>query len=161
MSVTIIGTGACGLVGLKEALAHGLKPKCFEIDTVIGGLWNINKNNYSSSVYNTSIINTSKEMMCFSDFTMPKEFPAYCPHHKVLAYYRLYCEKFVLREFIAFEHRVELVEKSDDYDETGDWKLTITELKQERTYTEINFVLICNGHHGVPYIPHISSHLQR
>ncbi|KAI6653974.1 hypothetical protein LOD99_3150 [Oopsacas minuta] len=157
MSLAIIGAGACGLVGLKEALSHGLKPVCFEIDCDIGGLWNIDKKNYSSSVYNSTIINTSKEMMCFSDFPMPRDFPAYCPHHKVLEYFRFYCENFGLREYIAFKHRVELVEKSDDYEQTGDWKLTITNLKQQRTYVELfNFVLVCNGHHGVPHIPHIS-----
>ena len=155
MSVAIVGAGACGLVGIKEALDHGLSPTCFEIDDQIGGLWNINKKNYSSSVYHTTIINTSKEMMCFSDFPIPKEFPSYCPHHKVLEYFHLYCDHFGLREHIAFETRVDLVEKSDDFEETGNWKLTITDLKQNTTSVEtFNFVLLCNGHHGDPYIPH-------
>ena len=155
MSVAILGGGSSGLVAIKESLEHGLKPKCFEIDPQIGGLWNINKQNYSSSVYHTTIINTSKEMMCFSDFPIPKEFPSYCPHNKVLEYFHLYCDHFGLREHIAFETRVDLVEKSDDFEETGNWKLTITDLKQNTTYVEtFNFVLLCNGHHGDPYIPH-------
>ena len=154
MSVAIIGAGSSGLVAIKESLVHGLKPKCFESDPQIGGLWNINKQNYSSSVYHTTIINTSKEMMCFSDFPMPKEFPSYCPHHKVLEYFHLYCDHFELRDYIAFETRVDLVEKSDDFEETGNWKLTITELRQNITYFEIfNFVLLCNGHHSSPHIP--------
>ena len=155
MSVAILGAGACGLVAIKESLAHGLKPKCFECDTEIGGLWNINKHNYSSSVYNTTIINTSKEMMCFSDFPMPKEFPSLCPHYRVLEYFQLYCDNFGLRKYIAFETRIDLVEKSDDFKETGNWKLTITDLKQNSTHVEVfNFVLLCNGHHGDPHIPH-------
>lgn len=158
MSVAIIGAGACGLVALKEAIFHGLKPVCFEIDADIGGLWNTNTKNHSS-VYDSTVINTSKEMMCFSDFPMPKEFPAYCPHHKVLEYFHLYCNNFGLREYITFEHRVDLIEKHDDFEETSNWKLTITDLMKNKTYVEIfNFVLVCNGHHSDSYIPHIPGH---
>ena len=159
MSVAILGAGSSGLVAIKESLAHGLKPKCFECDPNIGGLWNINKQNYCSSVYNTTVINTSKEMMCFSDFPMPKEFPTYCPHYKVLEYFHLYCVNFGLKKYISFETRVELVEKSNNFQDTGNWVLTITDLKQNKTYVEMfNFVLLCNGHHSDPYIPHFPGH---
>ena len=157
MSVAILGAGACGLVAIKEVLEDGLSPKCFEIDSDLGGLWNVNRSSSSSSVYYSTVINTSKEMMCFSDFPMPKDFPSYCPHDKVLEYFRLYCDHFNLRNYIAFETRIDLIEKSDDFEETGSWKLTITDLKSKKVNVEIfDFVLICNGHHGDKNVPHIN-----
>ena len=157
MSVAILGAGACGLVAIKEALENELSPKCFEIDSDLGGLWNVNRSSSSSSVYYSTVINTSKEMMCFSDFPMPKDFPSYCPHDKVLEYFRLYCDHFNLRNYIAFETRIDLIEKSDDFEETGSWKLTITDLKSKKVNVEIfDFVLICNGHHGDKNVPHIN-----
>ena len=47
------------------------------------------------------MINTSKEMTCYSDFPMPKEFPPLMPHGKVMEYLHLYAEAFDLYKFIA------------------------------------------------------------
>lgn len=42
--VCIVGAGPSGLVCIKECLAHGFHPVCFEADPAIGGLWRFNPN---------------------------------------------------------------------------------------------------------------------
>lgn len=56
-----------------------------------------------SSIYRSLVVNTSKEMMCFSDFPMPAEFPNYMHNSQLLQYFRLYTEHFHLLRYIQFQ----------------------------------------------------------
>lgn len=57
----------------------------------------------------STIINTSKEMMCYSDFPIPQEYPIFMHNSYVQGYFNLYAEKFVLRKHIRFRHEVIMV----------------------------------------------------
>ncbi|RUO95519.1 flavin monooxygenase-like protein [Jimgerdemannia flammicorona] len=66
--VAIIGAGSSGLAAIKQCLEEGLIPVCFEQEGVTGGLWRyteVTKENPNphSSIYKSTIINTSKEMV--------------------------------------------------------------------------------------------------
>ena len=44
-------------------------------------------------MYKSIIINTSKEMMCYSDFPIPKEFANYMHNSKIIEYMRMYAKQ--------------------------------------------------------------------
>lgn len=56
-----------------------------------------------SSIYRSLVCNTSKEIMCFSDFPMPADYPNYMHHSQLLQYFRLYAEHFDLLRYINFQ----------------------------------------------------------
>lgn len=55
------------------------------------------------SIYHSLVTNTSKEMMCFSDFPMPADYPNYLHNSELLQYFRLYAEHFDLLRYINFQ----------------------------------------------------------
>ncbi|XP_059172832.1 flavin-containing monooxygenase 5-like [Physella acuta] len=106
--VAVIGAGCTGLAAVKCCLEEGLEPVCFESSSDVGGLWRFTENVTDSRgcVMKTTVINTSKEMMSFSDFPAPREFPNFMHHSKVLEYYRLYADRFNLLTYINFNTQV-------------------------------------------------------
>lgn len=58
--------------------------------------------------------NTSKEMMCFSDFPAPADYPNYMHSSQILQYLRLYAENFDLLQCIHFQV-VPLTPHRDDH----------------------------------------------
>lgn len=154
--VAIIGAGCSGLTAIKCCLDEGVEPVCFEREDDIGGLWNYTDTAKlgKGSVYKSCVINTSKEMMAFSDFPPPREFPTFLPHEYVLKYFRLYAEKFGLLKFINFQTSVESIQQSDDYGMTGRWVVSTTCQKTRQSVSEtFDGVLVCSGHHTYPYQP--------
>ncbi|XP_077987008.1 flavin-containing monooxygenase 5-like [Glandiceps talaboti] len=154
--VAIIGAGASGLVGIKCCLDEGLEPVCFEKGTDIGGLWNYTPDakDGQASVFHSTIINTSKEIMCFSDFPAPKEYPNFMHNTWVVKYFRLFANHFGLQKYVHFNTAIESVEPSSDYDTTGKWDVKYTNSEKNVTKTEtFDAVLVCSGHHVDPHKP--------
>lgn len=56
-----------------------------------------------ASIYRSLTINISKEMMCYSDFPIPADYPNYMHHSKILKYFRMYAEHFKLLQHIHFQ----------------------------------------------------------
>lgn len=56
-----------------------------------------------ASIYRSLVTNTSKEIMCFSDFPMPAEFPNYLHNSELLQYFRLYADHFHLHRHIRLQ----------------------------------------------------------
>uniref|UniRef100_A0A8C5QL55 Flavin-containing monooxygenase n=1 Tax=Leptobrachium leishanense TaxID=445787 RepID=A0A8C5QL55_9ANUR len=104
-TVAIIGAGMSGLAAVKGCLEDGLEPTCFERTAGIGGLWRFTENveDDCPSIYKSLVSNASKEMMCFSDFPMPENFPNFLPNSKFLEYYKLYAEHFQLMKHIQLK----------------------------------------------------------
>ncbi|XP_066291843.1 flavin-containing monooxygenase 5-like [Branchiostoma lanceolatum] len=154
--VAVIGSGASGLAAIKCCLDEGLQPVCFEKGTDIGGLWNFKEEALPgfASVYRSTVINTSKEMMCYSDFPIPKEYPNYMHHSWVVKYFRLYADNFGLMKHIKFRHHVDHVKPREDFAQTGQWDFTYTDEEKGLTTTEVfDAVMVCIGHHVYPYYP--------
>ena len=57
----------------------------------------------------STVVNTSKEMMAYSDFPPPENWPNFMHHTKVNQYLQLYAEKFNLLEKIQFNTQVNMV----------------------------------------------------
>ena len=86
--IAIIGAGASGIISTKICLEDGLEPTCFEMTSDIGGLWNYSSSlvHKKGSVMKSTIINSSKENMAFSDYPAPKEFSNFMHNKKLIEY---------------------------------------------------------------------------
>ncbi|XP_077987004.1 flavin-containing monooxygenase 5-like [Glandiceps talaboti] len=154
--VAIIGVGASGLAAIKCCLDEGLEPVCFEKGTDIGGLWNYHTDikEGHASVFRSTIINTDKEIMCYSDFPAPKEYPNFMHNTRVMEYFRLYTKHFGLLKHIYFNTLVSSVQPASDYNATGKWDVKYTDTEKNDTKTEtFDAVLVCSGHHVDPHKP--------
>ncbi|XP_076099668.1 dimethylaniline monooxygenase [N-oxide-forming] 2-like isoform X1 [Mytilus galloprovincialis] len=154
--VCVIGAGVAGLAGIKNSLDEGMEPVCFEKDDEVGGLWNYKDESKEGdpSIYNSCSINTSKEMTCYSDFPIPKEFPNFMAHRHFKRYLQLYAEHFKLRNYIRFRHMIMRVEQAEDFEESGRWVVTYKNLATNSTNKDIfDCVMVCNGHLHEPFIP--------
>lgn len=79
LRVAVIGAGASGLTAIKACLDEGLQPVCFERTKDIGGLWRFTDSPVEGQacVMKSTVINTSKEMMAYSDFPIPAKYPVF------------------------------------------------------------------------------------
>ncbi|CAJ0943065.1 unnamed protein product [Ranitomeya imitator] len=105
-----------------------------------------------ASMYNSLFTNTSKEMMCYSDFPMPEDFPVYLHHSKILEYLNLYAERFNLFKYIQFETKVCSVKQHSSFATTGKWNIEI-EKEGKMKMDVFDAVIVCNGHYNDPYLP--------
>ena len=83
--IAVIGAGCSGLTAIKCCVDESLDPVCFERTDGLGGLWKFTEKVHEElgCVMRSTIINTSKEMMSFSDFPIPKEYPNFMHNTKV------------------------------------------------------------------------------
>ncbi|ELT99535.1 hypothetical protein CAPTEDRAFT_219911 [Capitella teleta] len=95
----------------------------------------------------TTVINTSKEMMCYSDFPADKECPNYMHNTRLMQYFREYAKHFNILPSIRFGVKVRKVKKSSDYDESGKWVIDLEENGEQKTEL-FDAVLVCTGHHA-------------
>ncbi|UJR36615.1 hypothetical protein I4U23_029335, partial [Adineta vaga] len=159
-TVAIIGGGISGLICIKCCLDEGLLPTCYEMTNDIGGLWNYDQSsvNGKASVMKSTVINTSKEFMAFSDFPPPIEYPNFMHNTKLLSYFRMYATKFKLTEYIQFRRQVTRIERADDYEQTGCWliysinsnKSEVEGTKEDEKCERYDAVMLATGHHAHP-----------
>ncbi|XP_016316755.1 dimethylaniline monooxygenase [N-oxide-forming] 5-like [Sinocyclocheilus anshuiensis] len=153
--VAVIGGGTSGLACIKCCLDEGLEPVCFETSDDIGGLWRFKENPDPdrASIYHSLIINTSKEMMCFSDFPIPAHFPNYMHHSLIMEYFRMYADHFQLKRHIRFQTKVLHITPRPDFSHSGQWDVE-TESKDGRREKQVfDAVMVCTGHHCHPHLP--------
>ncbi|KFQ47403.1 Dimethylaniline monooxygenase [N-oxide-forming] 5, partial [Nestor notabilis] len=152
--VAIIGGGSSGLCAIKACLQEALEPICFERTGDIGGLWRFEEHPEEgrASIYRSVIINTSKEMMSFSDFPIPEDFPNYMHNSKIMEYFRTYAQHFDLLCHIRFRTSVCRVSKHPDFAATGQWEV-VTESEGKQEAAIFDAVLVCTGHHTEAHLP--------
>lgn len=157
--VAIIGAGASGLVAIKCCLDEGLEPVCFEKSDGIGGLWWYREDRDGQGcVFKSTVINTSKEHMAYSDFPAPKDFPNFMHNRYLLKYFNQYADNFGLKKYIRFRTLVNYVTPADDYDTTGKWRLDLNSRGTDddelgEWWEHFDAVLVCSGHHVEPNVP--------
>ncbi|KAJ3334507.1 hypothetical protein HDU91_002699, partial [Kappamyces sp. JEL0680] len=129
-------TGPSGLVAIKHCLEQGLEPVCFESASSLGGIWRYTQTKDAhSSVYSSTVVNTSKEMMQFSDFPIPVHWPEFLPHTLVQEYLESYALHFDLKKYIKFGRRVASIRPQVQADgtETGNWELIYKRRDKKKT----------------------------
>ncbi|KAM3619277.1 uncharacterized protein V6R79_005457 [Siganus canaliculatus] len=153
--VAVIGAGPSGLASIKACLDEGMTPTCFESSDDMGGLWKFKEVSEPNraSIYRSLTINISKEMMCFSDFPIPADYPNYMHHSKILQYFRMYAEHFKLLQHIRFQTSVKSVRQRPDFSVTGKWEV-VTENKDGQEEKHVfDAVICCSGHYTYPNLP--------
>ncbi|XP_067273301.1 flavin-containing monooxygenase 5-like [Pseudorasbora parva] len=153
--VAVIGGGTSGLTCIKCCLDEGLEPVCFETSDDLGGLWRFKEtpDPDRASIYYSLIINTSKEMMCFSDFPIPSHFPNYMHHSLIMDYFRMYADHFKLKRHIRFQTKVLHVTPRPDFPHSGQWDVEIESKDGRREKQVFDAVMVCTGHHCHPHLP--------
>ncbi|XP_040896111.1 flavin-containing monooxygenase 5-like isoform X3 [Toxotes jaculatrix] len=153
--VAVVGGGSSGLVCIKSCLDEGLEPVCFESSDDIGGLWRFKENPESdrASIYHSVIINTSKEMMCFSDFPIPGHFPNFMHNSLIMDYFRMYADHFQLLKHIRFNTKVLQLKQRSDFSRSGQWDVETEDKDGKREKHIFDAVMICIGHHCHPHLP--------
>lgn len=152
--IAVIGSGASGLTCIKCCLEEDLEPVCFERSDDIGGLWRFQETPEEgrASIYKSVVINTSKEMMCFSDYPIPDHYPNFMHNSQVLEYFRMYAKEFDLLKYIQFKTTVCSVKKQPDFSTSGQWVVT-TECGGKKQVDVFDGVLVCTGHHTDAHLP--------
>ncbi|XP_048207847.1 flavin-containing monooxygenase 5-like [Perognathus longimembris pacificus] len=152
--IAVIGGGSSGLTCIKSCLEGGLEPVCFERTDDIGGLWRFQENPEPgrASIYKSVVINTSKEMMCFSDFPIPDHYANFMHNSQVLEYFRMYAKEFDLLKYIRFKTTVCSVKKQPDFSTSGQWEV-VTECEGTKQVDVFDAVMVCTGHHTDAHLP--------
>uniref|UniRef100_A0A671V0M5 Flavin-containing monooxygenase n=1 Tax=Sparus aurata TaxID=8175 RepID=A0A671V0M5_SPAAU len=153
--VAVIGAGISGLTSIKACLDEGLEPTCFESSHDIGGLWRFKEKPEPgrTNIYQSVVINSSKEMMAFSDFPPPAELPNNMHHSEVLQYMRLYAQAFKLLQHIQLQTTVVSVRQTLDYASTGQWEVETESRDGQRETRVFDAVMVCTGHFTQPHLP--------
>ncbi len=143
--VCIIGAGSSGITAAKALKEKGISFDCFEKGSKIGGVWRYKNDNGVSSAYKSLHINTNRNVMAYSDFPMPNDYPMFPHHSDIIAYFENYVEHFNLREHITFNTSVVDVVRNAD----GTYNVTL----DNRQSFDYQYVIVANGHHWNPRFP--------
>jgi len=141
--VCVIGAGSSGITALRSLKEKGIEYECYEKGSYIGGNWKYDNDNGQSAAYKSLHINTSRQMMEYARFPMPKSFPDYPDHFQIQEYFEDFVDHFGLRDTIRFRTEVESVVPA----EGGGWDVTWATRDGERGTDHFTDVLVCNGHH--------------
>uniref|UniRef100_A0A0K0FPJ5 Flavin-containing monooxygenase n=1 Tax=Strongyloides venezuelensis TaxID=75913 RepID=A0A0K0FPJ5_STRVS len=150
--VCIIGAGVSGLPSIKSCLEEGFTVICYEKSDDIGGLWNYRHNSppEEGMVMKSTIVNTSKEIMAYSDYPPPEEYPNFMHNKLVQEYLINYAKEFDLLKYIKFNIAVNKVELNPTgNNEHKTWKLTLSNGEIEL----FDKIMLCTGHHSKPQYP--------
>lgn len=104
----LIGAGPMGLAAARVLAMQGIAFDGFELNSDVGGLWDINAPR--STMYETAHLISSKGKTEFSDFPMDDGVAEYPSHRDVLAYFRAFADHFDLRRHYRFGAEVTALE---------------------------------------------------
>ncbi len=146
--ICVIGAGSSGIAAAKTLNDHGIAFDCFEKGSGVGGNWRYGNDNGMSSAYRSLHINTNRNVMAYSDYPMPTEYPMFPHHSQIVQYFDNYVDHFGIRPFIRFRTAVLSVQREGNgyrvKTESADGTI------QERVYAH---VIVANGHHWNPRYP--------
>ena len=81
----MIGAGSSGIASCQVLQARGIDFDCFEVGSEVGGNWRYMNDNGMSSAYRSLHINTSRDLMAYATFPMPRDYPDYPDHRQIAA----------------------------------------------------------------------------
>lgn len=146
MKICIIGAGSSGIAAAKTLKQYQIPFDCYEAGSKIGGNWRYNNDNQMSSAYRSLHINTSRKMMEYSDFPMPKHYPHFPHHSQIIDYFDEYVAHFNIEENIIFNTKITDVTFAKN-------KKTYLVTTDKNETKEYDGVIVANGHHWNPRLP--------
>ena len=141
----MIGAGSSGIASCQVLHERGVPFDCFERGSGVGGNWRYHNDNGMSSAYRSLFINTSRNLMEYAKYPMPRDYPDYPHHTQIARYFDDYVDHFGFRDRIRFGTEVTRVEPADG----GGWDVTL----HDGTTRNYGSVLVANGHHWDPRWP--------
>ena len=145
----VIGAGPSGLTALKNLRAAGITAECLERADGIGGNWLFGS--AASAVFESTRLISSKTLTEYTDFPMPRDWPAYPDHRQCLEYLRAYARHFGLLPHIRTGTAVERIEPAAGRAAHGGWIVHAAD-GSPQPYAGI---VIASGHNRVPRFPDI------
>lgn len=143
--VCIIGAGSSGIAAAKTFQQAGIPFDCFEKGSGVGGNWRYGNDNGMSSAYRSLHINTNRNVMAYSDYPMPTDYPMFPHHSQIVRYFDSYVDHFGFRDTIRFNTTVETVSRTT----AGTYRV-VTNTGLTRVYKHL---VVANGHHWNPRYP--------
>lgn len=146
--LALIGAGPMGLAAAKLLVEQGIDFQGFELNTGVGGLWDID--GPRSTMYQTAHLISSKTMTEFTDFPMREAVAEYPSHHEMKQYFQEFADHFDLTRHYRFGAEVLSCAPLGG---SGDgWQVTWQDA--EGTHTkEFSGILIANGTLSTPNMP--------
>src|SRR5688572_27683649 len=112
--VCVIGAGSSGISSCQVLHARGIPFDCFEMGSTVGGNWRYRNDNGLSAAYRSLHINTSRDLMAYRTFPMPRDYPDYPNHFQIARYFDDYVDHFGFRDRIQINTEVLRVEPAED-----------------------------------------------
>lgn len=145
LTYAVIGAGPSGLAAARNLQRRGLAWTGYELNTSVGGLWDINAPR--STVYESAHLISSKTTTQFSEFPMADGVADYPSHRELAAYFNAFADHFGLRDGFQFETEVLDVRRDGEA-----WAVTVRDASGEHTHRHAG-VLIANGTLSEPNVP--------
>ncbi|PCH45726.1 MAG: monooxygenase [Hyphomicrobiales bacterium] len=144
----LIGAGPMGLAAAKLLQQHGIEFQGFEVNSNVGGLWDIEA--HRSTMYDSAHLISSKRMTEFADFPMSDQAAEYPSHHQMREYFRDFADHFDLHRHYKFNTEITSCEPLGD---DGDgWRVTWRDKDGDHNSVFAG-VLIANGTLSEPNMP--------
>jgi hypothetical protein len=140
----VVGAGPSGLTALKNLRAAGIDAECLEREDDVGGNWYFGS--AASAVFASTRLISSKSLTEYTDYPMPRHWPAYPDRTQCLEYLRGYAAHFGLRPHIRTGAAVERIEPAG---EAGGWVVHV----QGCAPAAYAGVVIATGHNRLPRFP--------
>lgn len=144
--VAVIGAGPSGLVTVKELLAEGHQPSCFEKAAGLGGVFRFAPDD--GVVWESCRLTSSGPLTAFSDFPMGPTETGHLPVGQYVDYLRRYCDAFGVTPHLRFGSCVDAVEQDAD----GGWIVRSHDARG-RHEERFDAVAVCSGLHQHPHVP--------
>ena len=146
--LALIGAGPMGLAAAKLLAEHGIAFQGFELNSDVGGLWDIE--GPRSTMYESAHLISSKRMTEFTDFPMREEVAEYPSHREMKRYFREFAAHFDLYRHYMFGAEVLSCEPLG---RSGDgWRVTWRDGEGEHSEVFAG-LLIANGTLSTPNVP--------
>jgi dimethylaniline monooxygenase (N-oxide forming) len=149
MRVAVVGAGPSGLVTVKELLAEGHEPTCFERADGLGGVFRFGESD--GVVWESCRLTSSGLMTAFSDYPVPADRTGHMRVSDYVNYLEGYCDAFQLRPHLRFGTTVQSVAPND----AGGWSVRIRDSQGTRE-ERFDSVALCSGLHQHPHMPRIA-----
>jgi dimethylaniline monooxygenase (N-oxide forming) len=146
--VAVVGAGPSGLATVKELLAEGHTPTCFERADGAGGVFRFGESD--GVVWESCRLTSSGLMTAFSDYPVPSHLSGHMRVSDYVDYLAGYCESFDLGKHIRFGTTVESVTP----DAGGGWRVG-TRYADGASESHFDSVALCSGLHQHPLVPRI------
>lgn len=144
--VAVIGAGLSGLVTVKELLARGHQPVCFERAESLGGVFRFGEDD--GVIWESCRLTSSGLLTAFSDFPVSAERAGHMHASEFVRYLEEYCSKFSVTQHVRFAQTVQRIHR----DSEGHWQVESNGISGELTET-FDAVAICSGLHQHAHVP--------